>query len=127
MTSPIPLARNALSSRLAAKAPIPSSLTTSGSSPFALSSFLLLRITRPFQYHPNLPARSCPLQPPGTHENPVQVTSSFTSRIVGAPDPDDDMIVYWGEVKEGDGPTRIGDEFFVSAPTRLSLHLPLIQ
>lgn len=52
-------------------------------------------------------------QEPGTPDNPVQVTSSFDSRIVGATDPDDDMIVHWDEVKAGESPKKIGAEWFV--------------
>jgi CubicO group peptidase (beta-lactamase class C family) len=50
--------------------------------------------------------------PLGTRENPVQVTSSLSSRIVGATDPDDDSIIHWGLVEEGKGPVQIGDEWF---------------
>lgn len=51
--------------------------------------------------------------PVGTEENPVVVTSSFSSRIVGATDPDDDSIIEWAEVKEGEPPLKIGAEWFV--------------
>lgn len=50
--------------------------------------------------------------PLGTRDNPVQVTSSLASRIVGATDPDDDSIIHWGLVEEGKGPVQIGDEWF---------------
>jgi cytochrome c oxidase subunit 5b len=50
--------------------------------------------------------------PLGTKDNPVQVTSSLASRIVGATDPDDDSIIHWGLVEEGKGPVQIGDEWF---------------
>lgn len=51
--------------------------------------------------------------PFGTLENPVQVTSSLPSRIVGATDAMDDSIIHWGLVEEGKGPVQIGEEFFV--------------
>lgn len=53
--------------------------------------------------------------PFGTIEKPVQVASSNTERIVGVPDPDDDSIIIWGIVKEGEPPRQIveGGEYFV--------------
>merc|ERR1719263_77331 len=53
--------------------------------------------------------------PAGTAEEPVVVTSSFSERIVGVTDPEDDGIVVWGVVKEGEAPKQIvdGGEFFV--------------
>ena len=55
--------------------------------------------------------------PLGTVENPVQVTSSLTSRIVGATDEDDDSIIHWGVVKAGEPPVLIGSEYFVLKQT----------
>jgi hypothetical protein len=49
----------------------------------------------------------------GTASNPVRVTSSLASRIVGATDGDDDSIIHWGLVEEGKPPTKIGEEYFV--------------
>ncbi len=49
----------------------------------------------------------------GTASNPVRVTSSLSSRIVGATDADDDSIIHWGLVEEGKPPTKIGEEFFI--------------
>lgn len=53
--------------------------------------------------------------PFGTEDKPVQVTSAYEERIVGVPDPNDDSIVWWGTVHEGQPPKQIleGGEFFV--------------
>eukprot|EP00891_Asterochloris_glomerata_P004959 jgi/Astpho2/4959/Aster-06694 len=53
--------------------------------------------------------------PWGTEDKPVEVTSSFTSRVVGVPDPYDDSIIWWGTIKEGEPPTQIVEdgEYFV--------------
>ncbi|CAL5224756.1 g7493 [Coccomyxa viridis] len=53
--------------------------------------------------------------PFGTEDKPVEVTSSFSERIVGVPDPYDDSIVWWGNIHEGDPPKQIveGGEFFI--------------
>ena len=58
----------------------------------------------------------CRLQAPfGTADNPVVVPSIEPSRIVGVPDPDDDSLVWWAMIEEGDGPRQIieGGEYFV--------------
>ena len=53
--------------------------------------------------------------PFGTETNPVEVTSEFEERIVGVPDPDDDSLVWWGVIKDGEPPKQIIEdgEFFV--------------
>ena len=53
--------------------------------------------------------------PWGTAEAPVVVTSSFSERVVGVPDSYDDSIVWWGTVREGEGPRQLveGGEYFV--------------
>jgi cytochrome c oxidase subunit 5b len=53
--------------------------------------------------------------PFGTEANPVKVPSIFSERVVGVPDPYDDSIIWWGCIKEGEGPRQIveGGEFFV--------------
>ncbi|CAD7701359.1 unnamed protein product [Ostreobium quekettii] len=53
--------------------------------------------------------------PFGTIDNPVQVTSFNTERIVGVPDPDDDSIVVWGIVKENEPPKQLVEngEYFI--------------
>ena len=53
--------------------------------------------------------------PWGTAETPVVVTSSFSERVVGVPDSYDDSIVWWGTVREGEGPRQLveGGEYFV--------------
>ena len=58
----------------------------------------------------------CRLDAPfGTEDKPVAVTSYFSERIVGVPDPYDDSIIWWGHIKEGEPPKQIvdGGEFFV--------------
>ena len=59
---------------------------------------------------------NCRLDAPfGTEDKPVEVTSTFSERIVGVPDPYDDSIVWWGNIHEGDPPKQIveGGEFFI--------------
>jgi len=53
--------------------------------------------------------------PWGTAAAPVEVTSVFSERVVGVPDPADDSIVWWGTVREGEPPRQIieGGEYFV--------------
>jgi len=53
--------------------------------------------------------------PWGTTAAPVEVTSVFSERVVGVPDPADDSIVWWGTVREGEPPRQIieGGEYFV--------------
>lgn len=53
--------------------------------------------------------------PAGTEENPVEVTSAFAERIVGVTDPDDESLIWWGIIEEGQPPKQIieGGEFFV--------------
>lgn len=58
----------------------------------------------------------CRLDAPfGTEDKPVEVTSSFSERIVGVPDPYDDSIIWWGHIEEGQPPKQLveGGEFFV--------------
>ncbi|KDD74406.1 hypothetical protein H632_c1336p0 [Helicosporidium sp. ATCC 50920] len=53
--------------------------------------------------------------PYGTETSPVEVTSAFSERIVGVTDPDDDSLVWWGVIEEGQAPKQIIEdgEFFV--------------
>ncbi|KAI3435026.1 hypothetical protein D9Q98_003078 [Chlorella vulgaris] len=53
--------------------------------------------------------------PFGTEENPVVVPSEYGERIVGVNDPDDDSLVWWGVIEDGQPPKQIieGGEFFV--------------
>lgn len=53
--------------------------------------------------------------PFGTEDNPVVVPSEFSERIVGVADPDDDSLVWWGVIEDGQPPKQIieGGEFFV--------------
>lgn len=53
--------------------------------------------------------------PFGTEENPVEVTSEFSERVIGVPDAEDDSTIWWGTLKAGDPPTQITEngEFFV--------------
>lgn len=60
--------------------------------------------------------------PVGTLANPVQVTSTLASRIVGATDIDDDSIIHWGLVEEGKPPVKIGEEYFVLKRTASDAH-----
>merc|ERR1711904_72366 len=56
------------------------------------------------------------LQAPfGTPEKPVVVTSSFSERIVGVTDPEDDSIVVWDFIRQGEPPKQIieNGEYFV--------------
>lgn len=54
-------------------------------------------------------------EPWGTADKPVVVPSSYESRIVGVPDPDDDSLVWWGIIEDGQPPKQIieGGEYFV--------------
>lgn len=45
--------------------------------------------------------------PFGTAEKPVEVPSMFDHRVVGVPDPDDDSLVWWGIIEEGQPPKQI--------------------
>lgn len=45
--------------------------------------------------------------PFGTEDNPVVVTSSYSERVVGVPDPDDDSLVWWGIIEEGQPPKQV--------------------
>jgi len=53
--------------------------------------------------------------PFGTADNPVAVPSEFDHRVVGVPDPDDDSLVWWGIIEDGQPPKQIIDdgEYFV--------------
>ena len=53
--------------------------------------------------------------PFGTAAAPVAVTSVFSERVVGVPDPADDSIIWWGTIKEGEPPRQLveGGEYFV--------------
>jgi cytochrome c oxidase subunit 5b len=53
--------------------------------------------------------------PFGTPEKPVVVTSSFSERIVGVTDPEDDSIVIWDFIREGEPPKQVVEngEYFV--------------
>lgn len=51
----------------------------------------------------------------GTEDNPIQVPALLSERIIGVTDPDDDTLVIWGIVREGEPPKQLvaGGEFFV--------------
>ena len=58
----------------------------------------------------------CRLDAPwGTETNPVEVTSHFSQRVVGVPDPYDDSLVWWDTIHAGQPPKQIIEdgEFFV--------------
>jgi cytochrome c oxidase subunit 5b len=48
--------------------------------------------------------------PFGTADKPVEVPSMFDHRVVGVPDPDDDSLVWWGIIEEGQPPKQIIEE-----------------
>lgn len=50
----------------------------------------------------------------GTEDNPIVVPSLLPERIIGVTDPDDDTLVIWGIVREGEPPKQLvaGGEFF---------------
>jgi cytochrome c oxidase subunit 5b len=50
----------------------------------------------------------------GTEDNPIVVPSLLPERIIGVTDPEDDTLVIWGIVREGDPPKQLvaGGEFF---------------
>jgi hypothetical protein len=51
----------------------------------------------------------------GTVENPIQVPALLSERIIGVTDPEDDTLVIWGIIREGEPPKQLvaGGEFFV--------------
>jgi cytochrome c oxidase subunit 5b len=51
----------------------------------------------------------------GTAATPIHVPSVDSERIIGVVDPEDDTLVLWGIIKEGEPPKQLvqGGEFFV--------------
>ncbi|WIA35036.1 hypothetical protein OEZ86_003527 [Tetradesmus obliquus] len=51
----------------------------------------------------------------GTADNPIQVPALLGERIIGVTDPEDDTLVIWGVIREGEPPKQLvaGGEFFV--------------
>jgi len=51
----------------------------------------------------------------GTEDNPIQVPALLDERIIGVTDPDDDTLVIWGVIRQGEPPKQLvaGGEFFV--------------
>lgn len=51
----------------------------------------------------------------GTEDNPIQVPALLGERIIGVTDPEDDTLVIWGIIREGEPPKQLvaGGEFFV--------------
>lgn len=51
----------------------------------------------------------------GTEDNPIQVPALLNERIIGVTDPEDDTLVIWGVIREGEAPKQLvaGGEFFV--------------
>lgn len=51
----------------------------------------------------------------GTEADPVIVPSVEEERIIGVTDPDDDNLVVWGILRDGEGPRQFieGGEFYV--------------
>jgi cytochrome c oxidase subunit 5b len=51
----------------------------------------------------------------GTEDNPIQVPALLEERIIGVTDPEDDTLVIWGVIREGEPPKQLvaGGEFFV--------------
>lgn len=50
----------------------------------------------------------------GTETDPIVVPALLSERIIGVTDPDDDTLVIWGVVREGEPPKQLvpGGEFF---------------
>jgi cytochrome c oxidase subunit 5b len=50
----------------------------------------------------------------GTESDPIVVPALLSERIIGVTDPDDDTLVIWGVVREGEPPKQLvpGGEFF---------------
>lgn len=50
----------------------------------------------------------------GTETDPIVVPALLSERIIGVTDPDDDTLVVWGVVREGEPPKQLvpGGEFF---------------
>jgi len=50
----------------------------------------------------------------GTDDNPIAVPSLLSERIIGVTDPEDDTLVIWGIIREGEPPKQLvaGGEFF---------------
>jgi cytochrome c oxidase subunit 5b len=50
----------------------------------------------------------------GTESDPIVVPALLSERIIGVTDPDDDTLVVWGVVREGEPPKQLvpGGEFF---------------
>eukprot|EP00882_Tetradesmus_deserticola_P001003 GHRQ01001086.1.p1 GENE.GHRQ01001086.1~~GHRQ01001086.1.p1 ORF type:complete len:162 (+),score=67.08 GHRQ01001086.1:129-614(+) len=51
----------------------------------------------------------------GTEDSPIQVPALLGERIIGVTDPEDDTLVIWGVIREGEPPKQLvaGGEFFV--------------
>eukprot|EP00775_Hariotina_reticulata_P006909 gene6909-7125_t len=51
----------------------------------------------------------------GTEDNPIQVPALLNERIIGVTDPEDDTLVIWGVIRDGEPPKQLvaGGEFFV--------------
>lgn len=56
----------------------------------------------------------------GTEDNPIVVPSLLGERIIGVTDPQDDTLVIWGIVREGEPPKQLvaGGEFFTLKKVR---------
>lgn len=50
----------------------------------------------------------------GTEDNPILVPSLLSERIIGVTDPEDDTLVIWGIIRQGEPPKQLvaGGEFF---------------
>lgn len=50
----------------------------------------------------------------GTEDSPIMVPSLLSERIIGVTDPEDDTLVIWGIIREGEPPKQLvaGGEFF---------------
>uniref|UniRef100_A0A383VS76 Uncharacterized protein n=1 Tax=Tetradesmus obliquus TaxID=3088 RepID=A0A383VS76_TETOB len=74
-------------------------------------------------YEPRFGTADNPIQVPapayeprfGTADNPIQVPALLGERIIGVTDPEDDTLVIWGVIREGEPPKQLvaGGEFFV--------------
>jgi cytochrome c oxidase subunit 5b len=80
------------------------------------AAILLSFTTVPTEHTLQLPCVCRAYEPRfGTVDNPIEVPALLNERIIGVTDPEDDTLVIWGVIKEGEPPKQLvaGGEFFV--------------